>query len=353
MKKQYLGLGLAIMLGVAIVAGEVGCLKTYATENTESVTEDKPSFQIGGKTMVITENLNPAKYPNGFESAQISCEGDTYRGLKAKNGDMQLLCLMEEDTGDAAYYIFNPENGSVAPFVRIQNEDETIIVIPKSMMGDVSIPDGYVTSEVEIDGYEVTAYETESEVDYLLYAMNSEGNREWFVYSEDGSFTSYTDMQEQAQEAAVQGQEEAEQEADAYQEKYEQLKKTTDSQISRMRLIISVMAVVIVVLLIIMITLLVRMNQGSYDGEEEYDEEYDEDIDEDDMTEECVDEQSEEEEFIPLAERKEVEKVYEVEPEIQPESQQQPVPEPQQAPPAYKQAVTYSNDIEVLDLNDL
>ena len=50
---------------------------------------------------MVTENLNPNKYPKDFTETKVECQGRQYKGLKFSKADIQLIRLLNQKTGAA------------------------------------------------------------------------------------------------------------------------------------------------------------------------------------------------------------------------------------------------------------
>lgn len=355
MKKKIIGFGLTVCLSTAILFSNMGNVEATGNSNTTSTQQTQTTdnnnsssssnsssnqtntlannakFTVDGKELVITENLNPSKYPTGFSETKVECKGRKYKGLKFDKADISMICLLNQQSGAAAYYIYQDDTESVYPFLRIQDGENFIFALPEEM-ADSQAPEGYTAAELELEKGTAEAYQEEGAENtsvYLLYAMNQDGEKSWYEYqSEEKTYTEYKSDGEEV----VEGEEEEEISDTEYLGKqYTQLEEKYKKDKNKYRMIIAILVFMIAVLLVFWINTLLKIRQyKDWEEDEEYDEDEYEEEGEEEYEEEYYDE-DEPEEFLD-------------------EPVEEPVQKPVQEP---KKKYDYDSDIEVLDLNDL
>lgn len=163
-KKKWLGIGLAVVMGLSIAASDMGIMTAFATGNktttttTANTTANNARFTVNGADLVVTENLNPNKYPKDFTETKVECQGRQYKGLKFSKADIKLICLLNQKTGAAAYHIYNDADQSVYPFIRIENGNDYIIAMPQSMMDGAQAPESYAETSMEFEKGTIQVY---------------------------------------------------------------------------------------------------------------------------------------------------------------------------------------------------
>lgn len=409
MRKRWLGLGLALLIGTSVAVSDIGVMQVSATKasgtegsqssNTGAAnsTADNAKFTVDGNELVVTENLNPNKYPKDFTETKVECKGRQYKGLKFQKADIQMICLLNQKTGVAAYYIYQDSDQSVYPFIRIESGDDYIIAMPPFMMEETQVPSGYNQTELEFEKGKAQVYQAGDNTDsYLIYAMDSEGNKDWYEYNTQDKTYQIYETKEDGQGEAVDQSETQDQEtvADAVaqaQAEYEKLEEKYTKEKSHYLIAIAVLIIMIAILVILLFNsrLSGRRRRDAeeedyYDEEEDFYGDYDEDMEEvlsqeteAEETDSREEEESLEEEYeekrrsrIPhflrakkrerevddLLEEEFFEQDYE-------ELQEEPEPPVKKAgkksktvmdePSPKKKEEKYENDIEILDLNDL
>lgn len=408
MKKKWLGFGLALLIGTSVAVSDVGMLNVSATGTSNTTgsnttgssttgtsqtgtsqtgtsqggntgqtpsTANNAKFTVDGTELVVTENLNPNKYPKDFTETQVECKGKKYKGLKFNHADLQMICLLNQKTGVAAYHIYRDSDQSVYPFIRIESGNDYIIAMPSFLMDDTQVPSGYTQTELEFEKGKAEVYQTqEGGNSYLIYAMDSEGNKSWYEYnSQDKTYQAY--QQEEGGESAAPKTETEETVEDASaNSQYQELEKELKTAKAKYRFIIAVMILIIAVLATLLINTLLKGRRYQDRDEDEteddfYEDEgdfYDDYEDEKPFEEKYPEETYEKETEEPLdeAEEEPVEETYFKreprkerkikEPKIkEPKIKEPKVEETAEKEPFEKKEEKYESDIEILDLNDL
>lgn len=346
-KKKWLGIGLALFMGMSVAVSDAGMMSVMATGNkttastTASTTANNARFTVDGADLVITENLNPNKYPKDFTETKVECQGKQYKGLKFSKADIRLICLLNQKTGAAAYHIYNDADQSVYPFIRIENGNDYIIAMPQSMMDGVQAPDGYTQTTLEFEKGKAEVYQQEGADTCLIYAMNSEGTKGWYEYQT--AEKTYQVYEEQANQEQTQSDGEEQQVTDNSSEnqdnsqntQYEELKKEMKSMKTKYCMIIAVLIIIIAVLIILLINTLLK-------GPKYPNAEYEDDEPDEDFFDEDLDGEAEEEFFDEDFDE-------DLEEDLDEDSGEEPDEEPIKSVPKKK----YESDIEIIDLNDL
>lgn len=372
MRKRWLGFGLALLIGISGIT-DLGMAAVSATEASNTTgaasapsgnaapapsTADNARFTVDGAERVVTENLNPNKYPADFTETQVECKGRKYKGLKSNFSDIQMICLLNRSTGAAAYYIYREEDQSVYPFIKIENGKDYIIAMPESMSGDAQAPAGYVKAELEFEKGKAQVYRSEENPGVcLIYAMNNEGEKNWYVYNEEEkTYQAY--QEEGGDESADQGEDEGEKVSEdeaASLQKYVEAEKELRETKAKYRMIIAVMTIIIAILLFFLINTLLRNSQGR---------EADYEMDEEDENPHTFapDVLDEEEEFFGAFEEESVKKTSVKNSKRKLSAKEISKEEPKERDFPENEAETerremgekkYESDIEILDLNDL
>lgn len=370
MKKKIIRFGLSLCLGTFILCSGMGNVNATETQKTQQTQQSQTTsqnqntkannakFTVNGKELVVTENLNPNKYPKGFSETQIKCQGKSYKGLKFGKADIYMLCLLNQQSGAAAYHIYQDEDESVTPFIRMEDGEDYIFILPENMVREAGIPSDFESTSLEFEKGTATVYQKEGDSAYLLYAMNQDGESGWYEYQTEEK--SYVKYEGEDIEEAEPSQEEEISDAEYLGKKYTQLEETYKKDKSRYRITIAVMVFVIAVLIVLWINTLLKGKQTHHRRryyEEDYDEEdYDEEEFED-YEEEESDFYDEPETYESVSEPEQtVKKQQKVQTETekeQPVTPQKPVEKKMTEKVAKQPQKKYDNDIEVLDLNDL
>ena len=230
---------------------------TGADNGTDTAT---PDDTVSAYT--VSEDFAAEQIPADFTEAQVTYQGAEYRGAAFNNGNLSLL-YMTDAAGNAGFYVVNGTDGSVCPYIRIDNGDKYLILMTPSAV--TSFVPGEATTPIQVgDSTFEDAYATDTENIYTVYGMTNDGQEGWYNYNtSDGTFSEYqySDSTEEDTDTTYL--------QNALNDKYT-ARKDRDLKI------IAGLIVVIVILIFIIINLLLRGRRGY---EEEDDDEIEEAVD--------------------------------------------------------------------------
>lgn len=259
-----------------VVQAENGNLATYhltitksatgATTNTDTTTSTDtatPDDTVSAYT--VSEDFAAEQIPADFTEAQVPYQGAEYRGAAFNNGNLSLL-YMTDAAGNAGFYVVNGTDGSVCPYIRIDNGDNYLILMTPSAV--TSFVPGEATTPIQVgDSTFEDAYATDTENIYTVYGMTNDGQEGWYNYNtSDGTFSEYqySDSTEEDTDTTY------------LQNALNDLNDKYTARKDRDLKIIAGLIVVIVILIFIIINLLLRGRRGY---EEEDDDEIEEAVD--------------------------------------------------------------------------
>ena len=249
-------------------------------------------FTINGLNYIPADTIPEDVIPADFSESSVSIDGTDYPALSFTKAELTLLYLIPENSEDAGkLYIYNPNDGTVYPFILLHTDSHYAIVLNPDA---ASIPEGFTQMSVTVGETEnVTAYHRDdaSEIPdsdfYYLYCLNDQGQNYWYQYDNaEGTYQRYAEQLDNSSEQ--------QNENEQYYEAMNQLEKMKQKN----RYMIFGMIFGAAILIIIIINLLIaRKDQNglddAYDDPDEDDDvddlEDDEDDDEeDDLNEEDV-----------------------------------------------------------------
>ena len=213
----------------------------------------------------MSEDFTAEQIPADFTEAQVTYQGAEYRGAAFNNGNLSLL-YMTDAAGNAGFYVVNGTDGSVCPYIRIDNGDNYLILMTPSAV--TSFVPGEATTPIQVgDSTFEDAYATDTENIYTVYGMTNDGQEGWYNYNtSDGTFSEYqySDSTEEDTDTTY------------LQNALNDLNDKYTARKDRDLKIIAGLIVVIVILIFIIINLLLRGRRGY---EEEDDDEIEEAVD--------------------------------------------------------------------------
>ena len=236
---------------------------TGADNGTDTAT---PDDTVSAYT--VSEDFTAEQIPADFTEAQVTYQGAEYRGAAFNNGNLSLL-YMTDAAGNAGFYVVNGTDGSVCPYIRIDNGDNYLILMTPSAV--TSFVPGEATTPIQVgDSTFEDAYATDTENIYTVYGMTNDGQEGWYNYNtSDGTFSEYQYSDSTEEDTDTTYLQNALNDLNDLNDKYT-ARKDRDLKI------IAGLIVVIVILIFIIINLLLRGRRGY---EEEDDDEIEEAVD--------------------------------------------------------------------------
>lgn len=236
---------------------------TAGTDTTTGTDTATPDDTVSAYT--VSEDFTAEQIPADFTEAQVTYQGAEYRGAAFNNGNLSLL-YMTDAAGNAGFYVVNGTDGSVCPYIRIDNGDNYLILMTPSAVSSFVPGETIMPIQVGDSTFE-DAYATDTENIYTVYGMTNDGQEGWYNYNtSDGTFSEYqySDSSEEDTDTTY------------LQNALNDLNDKYTARKDRDLKIIAGLIVVIVILIFVIINLLLR---GRRDYEEEDDDEIEEAVD--------------------------------------------------------------------------
>ncbi len=170
----------------------------------EAVVEKEPEPQVNpvdeavkisleGKDLYMWRDLSTVKIPDGFESTDLTYKSEKIKGAKGKESDLTLVYLTDKEGKNGAFYVLD-KSENLYPYINLNSSSKFTILQPDST---TKLPEGYVKTQLDLDGRKVQAWvheEDENPEFFLLYAMNDEGEKDFYLYDKgEQTMQRYTD----------------------------------------------------------------------------------------------------------------------------------------------------------------
>lgn len=297
-----------------VVRAENGVKATYTivvTRQVQGETAPQPSesqsesetpivnemLQWNGEQLQAVENIPVEQIPANFETTLLVVNGQQMPGLSFNKGDLKLLYL--NNTNNAgSFYVFDEVQQTIYPFIKLVSEKSYIMILLPDEQ-NAPAPEGVESCTFSIEGKGIvsgyqfapeTFYAAEPKVSdfYLIYAMNAEGEKGWYLYdSVEETYQRYMADALSLQTGAEAGTD--------LESKYLALQKELNTAKLIQYIIIAAAVVVIIILIIVIVVLAAKNRKKDEDEfEEEFEEEFDEEFEEDEYDEEELEEVDEE-----------------------------------------------------------
>lgn len=173
-------------------------------ETTEEEAEQAIEVAVGNDLLYVYNEFPDSSIPAGFEKATVIYNGSEIAAVKSSVGELVLVYLVDENEENGAFYVYDEESGGFSAFVEATGTaTRYFIIVPGS---GVEIPAGYTETTLKIGEQTVKAWQTDAEEMkdfYLIYVMNSEGEKGFYMYdSAEGTFQRHIVL-EDSEDAAV------------------------------------------------------------------------------------------------------------------------------------------------------
>ena len=192
---------------ITIAAADDGTTSVEPSSDTSSETAGETTdivVTVNGVDYNFSEAFTSADIPAGYYEATQTFNG-AERRFVANDAGVYLGYLVDS-SGAGAFFLFNQEDATFAPYVELSISDTTSI-IPLAEPEGLTMPDGYQEVNLNLTGLEqqYSAWSNpETDRYYLIYALNTRsGERGLYQYdTEDGTYQSYTLPQDTEEEPA-------------------------------------------------------------------------------------------------------------------------------------------------------
>lgn len=208
--------------GVITVQAENGDQKNYyiyysrtEQENTQVKTEgtipgeitgESVKIKLGKQVLYTKESLKDVTVPEGFEIVSYTYKKKKVVAIQGLSKEITAFYLAKKDGTKGAFYIYDTEKKD---FYRMNNIlfGENLYTVIRVEEG-TKIPSGYDKSTIKVNGISTDCYTTGDKSMYcLIYAMNGNGDKNFYRYDKTENSMQRVQMQEDGEEYLLSGQE--------------------------------------------------------------------------------------------------------------------------------------------------
>lgn len=167
-------------------------LITDDEESSEGTTGGGGEIQIDGQTYTVVTDIPEVLIPDGFVTADMSYNGNTYAATKQENGKVYAIYLQNAD-GEEDFWLYDPDKDSFSPFEQVSISSDRYIVL-LSQDKTKELPDTLQKTTMTVEGKEFPAWQnTDASSYYVVYALNSDGEEGFYQYDTvDETYQRYT-----------------------------------------------------------------------------------------------------------------------------------------------------------------
>ena len=149
-------------------------------KGSSSASADDIQVEVGGVAYILTDKFPEGDIPAGYERTTVSLDGQERQMVANANNGVTLGYLLNGDAG--SFYLYNEENATFSPYEELVISDKTSIIL-LSDTSAVSLPSEYKEAELTLEEKTFPVWQKSGEEGYyVLYAMNSNGENDFYRY---------------------------------------------------------------------------------------------------------------------------------------------------------------------------
>ncbi|HCS74745.1 MAG TPA: hypothetical protein DIW17_12830, partial [Clostridiales bacterium] len=156
--------------------------------------DDAIKLDIHGEDLYMWKDLSTVELPEGFGLGSITYDGEKVEAMMDSENKLILVYLTDENGENGELYYYDSTTGNVFSYANVETNLSYVILQPDK---SVEIPQGYKETTYIISDKTVKAWVLESGEEigfYLVYAMDSKGNRGFYTYdSSEGTLQRFTE----------------------------------------------------------------------------------------------------------------------------------------------------------------
>lgn len=161
-------------------------------EDTSESSGNGGDIEIDGQTYSVVTDIPEVLIPDGFVTADMSYNGNTYAATRQESGNIYAIYLKDANE-EEDFWLYDPDKDTFSPFEQVSiSSDRYIVLLSEDKTKDLPITLQKTTMTVE--GKEFPAWQnTDSSSYYVVYAVNSDGEEGFYQYDTvDETYQRYT-----------------------------------------------------------------------------------------------------------------------------------------------------------------
>lgn len=164
---------------ITIAAGE-GMVTVDEPATDESASDNGVIVEVNGESYTLSESFTEDDIPEGFEESSLEYAGTDYKVVVQAETGLTLGYLVGAEEGK--FFLYVAENATFAPFEQLEISETTVITL-LSYVEDITFPEPYVATSVEVNGTQFPAWQNPENTEVcVIYAMNNRGEKEFYQF---------------------------------------------------------------------------------------------------------------------------------------------------------------------------
>lgn len=183
--------------GTATVTIEPG---DGTTETSTTIEQGEANIEIGGTMYAIYENFTDALIPNGFSRTTIQYNGSEHNAIR-QDVSGKVIAFLVTGSNDPVTALYDESSNDFTITQQVNVTDDFYIFVLGEADGS-SLPANFAETTLDLNGTIFPAWENTEDTDYyLMYALNSNGEEEFYQYDKkDGTYQRYVVVEQEVEE---------------------------------------------------------------------------------------------------------------------------------------------------------
>lgn len=161
-------------------------------EETTKSSGNGGDIEIDGQTYSVVTDIPEVLVPDGFVTADMPYNGNTYAATKQESGKMYAIYLKDANE-EEDFWLYDPDKDKFSPFEQVSiSGNRYIVLLSEDKTKD--LPDTLQKTTMTVEGKEFPAWQnTDASSYYVVYAVNSDGEEGFYQYDTvDETYQRYT-----------------------------------------------------------------------------------------------------------------------------------------------------------------
>ena len=151
-------------------------------EATAAVSSSSDRAVVNGIEYDVAATFDDSIIPDGYTAQEIDYHGATVKSAVETDRGITLIYLIATD-GSGDFFVYDPQADAWSPWAQLNVSQKSFTVVPLAQ--GTQVPAGFVDSTIELNGKKVHGWVWDGDEEQkfcIVYAMNSEGDRNFYRY---------------------------------------------------------------------------------------------------------------------------------------------------------------------------
>ncbi len=151
-------------------------------EATAAVSSSSDRAVVNGIEYDVAATFDDSIIPDGYAAQEIDYHGATVKAAVEADRGITLIYLIATD-GSGDFFVYDPQADAWSPWAQLNVSQKSFTVVP--LAEGTQVPAGFVDSTIELNGKKVHGWVWDGDEEQkfcIVYAMNSEGDRNFYRY---------------------------------------------------------------------------------------------------------------------------------------------------------------------------